>query len=304
MTIVIMGIGRMASAQASQFWTLIKNSPKLFELPLDMRRRAAERSEAMTEEPRGVAYAPAHDLQGLWADPAEARPGAALLYFHGGGYCCGSPKSRRKTLGALAQACAARALAPAYRLAPEHPFPEALEDAVRAYRWILKQDAAPERLILAGDSAGGGLALAAALAARDAGLPVCAGLVLLSPWTDLSLSGESYVSRASADLTCSRRTLAEMAGWTLAGADPRDPRISPLFAELAGLPPILAIVGADEVLLDDTLALLRKAAHAGVDATAHVGAGMQHVYPIWAGLLPEADAAIAMIGDFALGVSS
>ncbi|ACK49621.1 Alpha/beta hydrolase fold-3 domain protein [Methylocella silvestris BL2] len=290
----------MISAPARQFWTFIHNSPRLFSLPLDMRRRAAERSEGMTSEPRGVAFAPAPDVHGLWAEPPEARPGAAILYFHGGGYVCGSPKSRRKTLGHLALACAARALAPAYRLAPEHPFPAALEDGVFAYQWLLAQGAEPARTVIAGDSAGGGLALATMLAARDKGLPPCAGLVLMSPWTDLSLSGESFDSRASTDITCSRAALGEMAGWILAGADARAPLASPLFADLTGLPPIFALVGGDEVLLDDTIALIRKAAHAGVDAFASVAAGMQHVYPIWSGVFPEADEAIASIGDWVI----
>lgn len=293
----------MTSLQARQFWTLIANSPKLFELPLDMRRRAAERSEAMTDEPRGVAFSPSRPPKGpvgLMAEPAEAREGAAILYFHGGGYVCGSPASRRKTLGHLADAARARAFAPAYRLAPEHRFPAAVEDALRAYEQLLSTGVDPARVVVAGDSAGGGLALAAALAAREKGLPTCAGLALISPWTDLSLRGESYESRAADDLTCARHTLESMAQAYLDGADARDPFASPLYADLAGLPPIFVVCGADEVLLDDSLMLLRRAAHCRVDACVSVVAGMQHVFPIWAGLIPEADEAIAAIAEFIL----
>ncbi len=291
----------MISRQASQFWTFIANSPKQFELPLDMRRRAGERAEGMTAEPRGVAFSPAPEVAGLWAEPPEAREGAALLYLYGGGYVLGSPKSRRKTAGHLALACEARTLVPSYRVGPEHPFPAAVEDGLFAYQWLLAQGADPAKTIIAGDSAGGGLALATALLARERGLPICAGIALMSPWADLTCQAQSFSDRAGADITCSQASLLEMAGWYLGGADPRHPLASPLFADLSGLPPMLALVGGDEVLLDDTLRLVRKAGVQGVNATAVVAAGMQHVYPIWAGVFPEADEAIATIGEWALG---
>ncbi len=288
----------MISGQARQFWTFIANSPKQVELPLDMRRRAGERAEGMTAEPRGVAFSPAPEVGGLWADPPEERHGAAILYLYGGGYVLGSPKSRRKTAGHLALAGRARTLIPAYRLAPEHPFPAAVEDSLRAYQWLLAQGADPSKTVIAGDSAGGGLALATALYATERGLPRCAGLALISPWADLTCGGESYVSRASVDITCTRDSLLEMAKWYLGGADPRAPLASPLFADLSVLPPIICVAGADEILLDDTISLVRNAGIAGVDATAVVAAGMQHVFPIWAGVFPEADAAIATIGHW------
>lgn len=291
----------MISRQAQQFWTFIANSPRQVELPLDMRRRAGERAEGMTAEPRGVAFSPALGVGGIWADPPEAREGAAILYLYGGGYVLGSPKSRRKTAGHLALACEARALVPHYRVGPENPFPAAVEDSLRAYRWLLAEGADPARTIVAGDSAGGGLALATVTAARDAGLPLCAGITLISPWTDLTCEAASFESRAAADITCTRKSLLEMAGWYLGGADPRHPRASPLFADLSSLPPILSLVGGDEILLDDTMFLVRKAGMAGVNATAVVAAGMQHVFPIWAGVFPEADEAIAVIGDWARG---
>ena len=292
---------RVISSQAKQFWTFIANSPKQVELPLDMRRRAGERAEGMTAEPRGVAFSPAPEVGGLWADPPEERGGAAILYLYGGGYVLGSPKSRRKTAGHLALAACARTLIPAYRLAPEQPFPAALEDSLRAYQWLLAQGADASRTVIAGDSAGGGLAVATALYARDRGLPRCAGLALISPWADLTCSGESHVGRAAADITCTRASLLEMANWYLGGADPRAPYASPLFADLSGLPPILCIAGADEILLDDTITLVRKAGIAGVNAIASIAAGMQHVFPIWTGVFPEADEAIAAIAGWATG---
>jgi acetyl esterase/lipase len=288
----------MISDQARRFWSFVASRPKQIEFPIAARREAGETAEGVTAEPRGVAFTPAPQVAGLWAGPAAARVGAAILYFHGGGYVLGSPGSRRKTAGHLAAAANALALVPAYRLAPEKPFPAAVEDGVRAYKWLLAQGAAPSRTVIAGDSAGGGLALATALAARAQNLPTCAGLALISPWVDLTCSAGSYGDRARADICCTKAALAEMAGWYLAGADPRTPLASPLFADLSGLPPLLCVTGGDEILLDDTIALVRRAGIVGVDATALIVAGMQHVFPIWSGLFPEADEAIARIGDW------
>lgn len=237
-------------------------------------------------------------MNGLWADPPAARPGPAILYFYGGGYVLGSPASRRKTAGHLALAAQARALVPAYRLAPEHPFPAAVEDAVAAFRWLLAEGADAARVVLAGDSAGGGLALAAALALRDRGLARPAGVVTISMWGDMTCSGETMESRAVEDICCSRDGLMELAGLYLAGGDPRQPLASPVFADYAGLPPILCIVGGEERLTDDSVRAVRAAGQAGVDATLFVAAEMQHVFPIWAGAFPEADAAIRLIGDW------
>ena len=271
-------------------------------MSLGERREAGEHAEDATAEPAGATSWPATELRGLWTGPAgsqsEAGAGAAMLYLYGGGYMLGSPASRRKTAGHLAVAAGVRVLVPTYRLAPEHPFPAAVEDAVQAYRWLLEQGVAPSRLVVAGDSAGGGLALATLLAARDRGLPMPAGVVALSPWVDLTCGGDSMDDRPQADLECARAGLLEMAAWYLAGADPRDPLASPVFADLSRLPPILCLAGGDEVLLDDSIRLVRAAGIAGTDATLVIAAGMQHVYPIWAGAFPEADAAIALIGEW------
>ena len=210
----------------------------------------------------------------------------------------GTPATRRKTAGHLARAAHARVLVPNYRLAPEHPFPAAVEDAVRAYQWLLDQGGEPSGTFLAGDSSGGGLALATAIAVRDRHLPMCGGIVAISPWTDLTCSGESMTSRAAVDIECTRAALLDMAGAYLNGADPTQPLASPVFADLTGLPPLLSLVGGDEILLDDSVRLVRTAAVAGIDATLSIAAGMQHVFPIWAGAFPEADAAIRLIGDW------
>ena len=208
------------------------------------------------------------------------------------------PATRRKTAGHLALAAGARVLVPNYRLAPEHPFPAAVEDAVRAYQWLLDHGGEPSKIFLTGDSAGGGLAVATAIAVRDRHLPMCGGIVAISPWADLTCSGESMTSRAEVDIEITRAGLLEMASTYLHGADPTQPLASPVLADLTGLPPLLCLVGGDEVLLDDSVRLVRNAGVAGIDATLSITAGMQHVFPIWAGSFPEADAAIGLIGNW------
>src|SRR5438477_5590268 len=205
------------------------------------------------------------------------------------------PTPRRKTSGHLALAAKARVHVSNYRLAPEHPFPAAIDDAVHAYQWLLDHGSEPSKTVLAGDSAGAGLAVSTAIALRDRRLPMCAGIVAVSPWADLTCSGESMTSRATVDIECTRAGLLEMAGWYMSGADPSQPLASPVFADL---PPLLCVVGGDEILLDDSVRLVRNAGIAGIDATLFIAAGMQHIFPIWAGSFPEADVAIALVGDW------
>ena len=288
----------MVSVAARRFWSGMASAPKQVELPIPERRAAGEHAEDATSEPVGVSCTPAPPVGGFLAVPPRARERAAILYLFGGGYMLGTPASRRKTAGHLALAAGVRVLVPNYRLAPENPFPAALDDAVHAYRWLLAQGAEPNDIVTAGDSSGGGLAIATLVAIRERELPMPAGGVGISPWADLTCTGASMQERASADLECTRASLLEMAGWYMAGADPRQPLASPAFANFSGLPPLLCVVGGDEVLLDDSVRLVRGAGAAGTDATLFVGAGMQHVFPIWAGVFPEADAAIRLIGGW------
>jgi epsilon-lactone hydrolase len=270
----------MISKQAQEFWILLKSYPKQIEMPLAQAREADLHAEDFTSEPKGVAFSPAPKVDGLWAEPPNAAPGRSILYFFGGGFVLGTPATRRKTAGHLALAAEARVLVPTYRLAPEHPFPAGLDDAVRAYQFLLDHGVEPSKTVVSGDSAGGGLAVSTVLAVRDRHLPMCAGIAALSPWADLTCSGESIMSRATADIECTRAGLLEMAGWYMKGADPAQPLASPVFANLTGLPLLLCIAGADEELLDDSIRLVRNAGTAGVNATLHIAAGMQHVYPI------------------------
>ena len=233
-----------------------------------------------------------------WLRPPSAAPGRVVLYLHGGGYVIGSPRSHRHLAAAIAGAAGASALLLDYRLAPEHPFPAAVEDATAAYRWLLDQAIAPERIVIAGDSAGGGLTVATLLALREARVPLPAGGVCISPWVDLTCSGASYVTKADADPIVERSGVEEMARAYLGATPPRTPLASPLFADLRGLPPLLIHVGTDEVLLDDAVQLAERAKAAGVDATLEVYDRMIHVWHWFLPMLDEAQTAVEAIGRF------
>jgi acetyl esterase/lipase len=233
-----------------------------------------------------------------WLDGPGARPDRVVLYLHGGGYVLGSVSSHRDMISRLSAAAGARALALNYRLAPEHPFPAAVEDAVAAYRWLLEQGIAPTRVVVAGDSAGGGLAAATLVALRDRKLPLPAAGALLSPWVDLEGIGESMNGGVADDPMVRKDLIAAMAPTYLNGADPRTPLAAPLYADLRGLPPLLIQVGRREVLLDDSTRLALAAQRAGVDVTLEVWPGMIHVWQIFASELEEGREAIAHIGAF------
>jgi acetyl esterase/lipase len=233
-----------------------------------------------------------------WARLDGGASDAALLYLHGGGYCVGSVRTHRLLVGSLARACAVPVLSLEYRLAPEHPHPAAVEDAVAAYRHLLARGVSPDRLALAGDSAGGGLTVATLLALREAGLPRPAAGVCISPWLDLALSGETMVTKADVDPMCTPALLAMMAAAYLGGADARTPGASPLYADLAGLPPLLVQVGTSETLLDDARRFAERAERAGVRVALEVWDDMIHVWHAFAMLLPEGQQAVDRIGAF------
>jgi acetyl esterase/lipase len=290
-------LNRMVSREALKLNEILRNAPKAVDMDLSHQREAGEHAEDMTSEPEGVRFEDAPAGGGLWATPQHWDGESAIMYLYGGGYVISSPHSRRKLAGHLANASGARALVPRYHLAPERPFPTAVEDAAADYRWLLGEGGRSERTVVAGDSSAGGLAVATMLKLRqEDGEDLPAGGVLISPWVDLACTGETLEENAAADLTATKASLLRMAGQYLHGADPRTPLASPLYADLCGLPPLLIVVGGDEALLDDSVRLARSAGMAGVDLTLYIGAGMQHIFPIYCGAIPEADAAVAMIG--------
>lgn len=227
-------------------------------------------------------------------DAADTR---ALLYLHGGGYTLGSPGTHKALSTHLAVAARCEVLVPAYRLAPEHPYPAALEDAIAAYRALLKRYPATQ-LAIGGDSAGGNLALCTVLALREAGLPPPAALLLISPWTDMTLSGETIDRLDAVDPMLGRGWLTRAAQAYRGGLDLDDPRLSPLFADLRELPPTLVQVGGDEILLDDSRRLASRAQAAGTDLRLEIEPGYWHDFQVHARVLDASDAAIARIADF------
>ncbi len=231
-----------------------------------------------------------------WIAPPDAGSGV-LLYLHGGAYVLGSIDTQRELIARLATASNVRALAVNYRLAPENPYPAALDDVRTAYSWLLAQGVEPCQIILAGDSAGGGLALALLASLRDSGEPLPAGAVCISPWTDLALSGASMQEKAKADRVLDPQSLQKYAGMYAADHALETPYISPLYANPHDFPPLLIQVGADEILLDDALRFAVKARAVGVDVALEVWDGMFHVFQMVA-VLPETQEAVANIAEF------
>jgi monoterpene epsilon-lactone hydrolase len=240
-------------------------------------------------------------LAGVAADvltPASFVEGdPTLLYMHGGGYVTCSPASHRHLLAALADLIPARVVAPAYRLAPEHPFPAALDDVCAAYEALLARGVDPARLFLGGDSAGGGLATSAQLRMRDAGRPIARGLILISPWIDLALDLEALLPYAAHDFLTPKMLIDT--GAKYAGAERLDhPLISPVHADLSGLPPMLVLTGAWELFYEQNCRFVARARRAGVDVRHQIEPGMLHAYPAFAALLPQGRAALRVAAKY------
>jgi monoterpene epsilon-lactone hydrolase len=259
--------------------------------------------------PAGYSVESLSNEQGLEFDranlsrPPSDRPSVIVLYLHGGGYLFGSPKTHRQVLIAMAKAFQAPAYGLDYRLAPEHPFPAAVEDAATAYQWLLTRH--PEAdIVLAGDSAGAGLAIATAVGVRDAGFKLPKAIVAFSPYSDLAVTGASVESNARSCAMFTPRGIREAAAMYLAGADARDPRASPLYADLAGLPPMLLFASRHEILRDDTLRLAERASASGVKVELVVRDRLPHVWPVFVTLLPEARDAFATVTAFAQRVGA
>jgi acetyl esterase/lipase len=268
-------------------------------LPVAQQRRRLLAATRLTRPPRNVSFERA-SLAGVPGEMASVRDGGpaslAILYLHGGGYCTGSPLTHRALTGHLARRCGARVFVPDYRLAPEHPFPAGLDDAVVAFRALLADGIAPDDIVVAGDSAGGGLAVATVLRLRELGQPLPRALVLFSPLADLTREYPEAPPRGEVMLTPA--WLRECARAYVATADPGDPLISPVAANLRGLPPTLIQVGTDELLLPDSRCLFERLRSAGVRAELHEFPARWHVFQANAGVLADADRALDEVAGF------
>jgi len=269
----------------------------------DFRRQCEEANNRMARLPEGIEFIPVEidtlpaGLSAEWILPAGATTNKVILYTHGGGYVSGSVSDHRAMVAKLVKQSGIAALLFDYRLAPEHPFPAALDDTLAVYRWLLEQSISPAQIVIVGESAGGGLGLATLLALRDQVLPLPCAAVAMSPYTDLKLTGESH--RTKAKVCLSPPGMAEVCSKYYAGDnDPGLPYISPLYGDLHGLPPLLISVGEYETLLDDSTRFAAKAEAAGVEVSLRIGEGMIHCYPLLAPLFPEATQALEEIGTF------
>lgn len=265
--------------------------------PIEVQRARQEKRISRLRLPADVQCQPT-DADGV---PIEwiAAPGAdrgVILYLHGGAYTLGSINTSRELASRLARETNTRALAVEYRLAPEHPHPAAIEDALTVYRW-LRTEVAPSRIIMAGDSAGGGLALATLVALRDTGEPLPAGAVCISPWIDLALTGDSIKGKAATDPILDPDSLAMYARYYAGACDLTSPLLSPLYADLRGLPPLLIQVGTEEILLDDAVRCADRAREAGVAVTLEIWDEMFHVFQMLP-FFPETKRAVEHIAAF------
>jgi len=266
--------------------------------PVSFQRRWVNGLTSMLPAPRRT-RASVQPMNGVTAErvtvgkPADA---LAILYLHGGGYCIGSPRGYRVITGRFARSAGVAVFTPDYRLAPEHPHPAALDDAICAYRWLRQQGL--RHIAIAGDSAGAGLTLATAIALRDAGEPMPVALALISPWLDLAGQGETFKTHVQRDPSQSPNALARWAQAYANGLPLDHPLCSPLYADLTGLPPIRIHVGSEEILLSDSLRLRERAIAAGVDIQLREFEGLWHDFQLHAGMLKDADVSLAELGGF------
>lgn len=290
----------MSETQLAQVVELIKSGPDLSSLPPPELRVAFDAMGDITLPDRAIVYE-AVDANGVpceWGVAPGSRTEATLFYLHGGGYVIGSLQSHRGLIARFGQAASMRTLAVDYRLAPEHPYQAAVDDALTAYQWLLASGTSPDRVFFAGDSAGAGLAMATMLRCKSAGVPLPRAAVLFSPFVDMGTSGQSLVDNRDRDVLVTEGVAPGMAMTYLNGADARSPEASPIYGDLTGLPPILIQVSSHEALLDDSLRLLRAAILADVAVELKVYQGLPHVWQLFAGILDEGQAAIEVAGAF------
>ena len=269
-------------------------------LSLAEQRAASEAFGDLATEPDGVdyAYGDADGVRVLFIRPAGADQHHVIQYLHGGGYQKCSVESHRKMVGHIASAAGVTAVSVDYRLTPEHRHPAQVEDSLTVYRWLLAEGHPPSQIVVAGDSSGGGLALGTVLALRAADAPLPAAVAAVSPWTDMSISGGSIVSRAATDVTTPVSYLHQLRDSFVTPDQWDDPTASPLSGDLSGLPPVYLMAGDDEILRDDAVRFGAKAIAAGVDVTFDIVPEMQHIFIKAVGSMPESDLGVARLGAY------
>jgi monoterpene epsilon-lactone hydrolase len=269
------------------------------EMDLVTLRSMLEELSGRAREPEGVTYSEvdADGVHGIWCTPTDATSGRVILYLHGGGFVSNTASSHRKLAGHLAKAAGARAFVLEYRLAPEHPFPAQLEDAVAAYRWLVGQGIEAGHIATAGDSAGGNLSTTLVVKLRELGEALPGAVVAFSPWVDMEHTGKTLETNAETDALVSRGVVGLMSGMFLGeSGSPTDPFANPLHADLTGLPPMYVTAGGAETLLDDAQRLHDRAREHGVEVEIAVSPDQQHVFPFMAGRAAEADEAVSAAG--------
>lgn len=272
----------------------------------DFRREAEQGARLFGKLPPGIERVPVTIGEGMYAEwflPTGAQQDKVILYFHGGGYVSGGCNTHWVHVAKFVKGSGIAALLFDYRVAPEHPFPAALDDAIAAYCWLLAQKVAPDHIVFMGDSAGGGLCLAALLALRDQGIRLPSATVALSPWTDLKCTGESLHTKVKLDPFTPGDAWTVFSQHYVGDQDAGHPWISPLYGDLSGLPPTLIYAGDHDVLFDDSTRFAQKAKDAGSDVTLKVGEGLFHCYPVCGSLFPESQRAMDDICAFISGHS-
>jgi acetyl esterase/lipase len=290
----------MTAQQRDMIDQILRDAP--FDLGGDAAAQRPILEQMLTAQPlpADVRITPA-DLGGIpviFIDIAGAEPRGTIFHIHGGGFALGSPAGSAGLASALARKTGMRAVSAGYRLAPEHPYPAALQDVTTAYRALAGPAASAGPIVVSGDSAGGNLALELLIAGQAQGLTMPAAALLLSPITDLTVTGASYAGKAHADPAITAQAIRTRAADYLAGTDPADPRVSPVYADLSGLPPLLIQAGSHEVLLDDATRLAAKAAADNVAVILDITPGVPHVFQAFAALLDEGDAALNRAARF------
>ena len=282
---------------ASEFMRLY--GPVLKRLSPENQRKAAEGLLQPTELALETPQTPvdANGVPATWFKPRGTSHDAVIYYLHGGGYILGSMHTHQNLISGFCKAAGCHALGLSYRLAPEHPFPAAIEDAVAGYRHLLSDGVSPDRIVIAGDSAGGGLTLATLFQLRDLGLPLPASAVLISPWADIAAGSSTLDLHFPYDYIV-RPHLELCAEWLLAGQNPKHPLVSPVLGDFRNLPPLLIQVGGAEALLDDAVRVAARAREAGVDVRLDVHDDMVHVFHIFMSFLPQAQRAVHELGAF------